>query len=99
MRKQLFAAALSIAITTSPSDFTRVVQTYVTSNDGTIQKSVRIDIDNRTFFTDERGIAYLDVKPGNYTVRVAKDSCEQAEYEVTIKESMAVLQLKVYCPK
>lgn len=98
MRRIFIAAIAALTLTSSAKgDFTRVVQTYVTNNEGKVEKNVNIEIDGRTFNTGEEGVAYLDVKPGCYTAAVYKDSCEQNDQEVLIKEGTVILVLKVYC--
>ena len=100
MRRYILAALTFLTLTSAnQKDFTRVIKTYVTNNEGKIENNVHVYIDDRTFVTDENGVAYLDVKPGTYTVRVQKDSCEQVEHDVVIKEGTAIVQLRIYCPR
>lgn len=100
MRRYILAALAFLTLTSAnQKDFTRVIKTYVTNNEGKIENNVHVYIDDRTFVTDENGVAYLDVKPGTYTVRVQKDSCEQVEQDVVIKEGTAIVQLRIYCPR
>lgn len=100
MRRYILAALTLLTLTSAKQeDFTRVIKTYVTNNEGKIENNVHVYIDDRTFVTDENGVAYLDVRPGTYTVRVYKDSCEQVEQDVVIKEGTAIVQLRIYCSR
>jgi hypothetical protein len=100
MRRYILAALTLLTLTSAKQeDFTRVIQTYVTNNEGKIESNVSIEVDNRTFTTGENGVAYLDVRPGTYTIRVYKDSCEKVEQDVVIKDGTAIIQLRIYCPR
>lgn len=100
MKRYILATLTLLTLSSLESrDFTRVVKTYVTNNEGKIENNVSIVVDDRTFVTDETGIAYLDVKPGTYTIRVYKDSCEQVEQDVVIKDVTTIIPLRIYCPR
>jgi hypothetical protein len=96
MRNYMFAAILLFSF--FGKDFKRCVRLYVTNN-GVIEKNVVVNINGREFVTDERGMTYVDLGPGRYTVCVYKDSCEQIDQEIVIDESMVSTELKIYCPK
>jgi len=75
--------------------FKSSTQIFVTDKDKEIVEAVLIEADGRKFYTGLDGAAYLDLKPGKYSVRLSKISYDDAEYEISVSDRASFIKLSI----
>lgn len=78
-------------------EFKRVVRIMVTDTTSAKMDAVAIEVEGSTIYTDQDGVAILDVSPGKYSIKVCRIACKQETFEIEVTEKTGFISLNMVC--